>query len=277
MKRVALWAILCAAVISSCKSGPSKPKVRVTLNDGQVLVGELTTRTFTLKTDMGTLRFDTSDAGELGPLTGSDMKKSERTVKLWLRNGSEFVGSWEKAAVTVALDMGGKDISVEVPIEKVERLQFEGEAEWSDDPMFRVLTKTGDDFFVDLTKTQIVFSNELGRFDPFLKEIENLKPLDTEKKKWEVRLEAGTVFNAEIAQDALELRLDMGPESFKVPLASIERMERQTIKRRGRDSGTVSARRVGRSRAPGAAQDHFYTNASQKVAKEEAAKEWREK
>ena len=117
-----------AACLAGCATTNSsgRPQVHVQLNDGQVLVGELTTRAFTLKTDYGDLQFAADDAGEIGPLEGGDMKQSDELIKLWLRNGSEFVGGWQKPVVQMLLAVGGKDVPVDVPIDKLSRLQFMG-------------------------------------------------------------------------------------------------------------------------------------------------------
>jgi len=142
----AVLAAFLALVLSSCGSAePRAPVVLATLTDGQVLVGELNTRAFTLATSLGTLAFDAKDAGELGPLEGGDMEQSGAAVRLWLRDGSEFVGKWHvwfgsgtrlvAGAAQKALDlklMLGPE-SVSVPISSVvymDRQALEPQAEY---------------------------------------------------------------------------------------------------------------------------------------------------
>ena len=272
------FALFCISLwFAGCATTPSRPKVRVTLNDGQILVGEMTTRTFALETGIGDLAFDTAHAGELGPLEGEDMHQSGRTVRLWLRNGSEFVGAWKKADVQVALSMGGKAYNVAVPIEKAKRLQFFGEAVWDERPVFRILTRSGDDFFVDVTKTQVLFSTELGTFQPFLSEVENLVALDRKKNKWRVHFENGTVFHATIGQENLDLRLDMGPERFALALASVERMERQTLRPAHPPSSGIFFNTDSDGDVRARTECGYYSNAEQKAAKITASKKWQKK
>jgi hypothetical protein len=255
-----LWA---AAGCTAVETPPPRPEVQVLLNDGQILVGQMTTLTFTLRTGMGTFTFDTAHAGELGPLEGDDIQKAERMIRLWLRNGSEFVGEWERPDVRVRLHLGGREIFVNVPIAKVKRLQFRGHAVWPDRPVFRILTRSGDDFFVDVTRTQMTFRNELGIFSPFLSEVTQLEPLDKEKKNWQIFLRGGMVFRAEIAQKELDLKLDMGPHRIRLPLDSVEVMQRQALRQpRGLALGD------------GMSGD-FYSNESQRNVKEQAARSWK--
>ena len=195
-----------ACGLSSCgmlNQQAAQSDVHVMLNDGQVIVGELTTPIFTLKTELGTLKFDTDEAGELGPLEGNDMKQSDKLVRLWLKNGSEFVGGWQKASVEMSLRIGDKDISIDVPIDKLKRLRFKGDPVWSDKPLYRVVTRSGDDFFVEADSSQIHFTSELGSFSPYLAEISSLVQLDGEENKWQVQLKNGSRLNAEIKNSGL--------------------------------------------------------------------------
>jgi small nuclear ribonucleoprotein (snRNP)-like protein len=266
MKAVLAAAVLCFSVLAGCADPliieDLRPRVQVKLNDGQVLVGRLATRTFTLMTGLGIVSFDTADAGELGPLEGTDLNQSKHLVRLWLRNGSEFIGGWQKPSVTVAVSIGGKEIPINVPIAKVSRLQFRGAQIWPDGPVFRIRTTSGDDFFVDVTRTRIGFENELGCFEPYLSEITHILPRDPAKTSWEIHLSQGMIFNGRIPQKILSLQLEMGPETISLPLVEIERMEYQVLAR-------PAAFRPERARGL------FYSNALQKAAKEHAAQSWK--
>lgn len=248
-----------------------QPKLRTVLNDQQVLVGELKTRKFTLETDLGTFDFDTRDAGEMGPLKEADMEKSKGKIRLWLRNGSEFVGSWKEPSARMTLQIGKKEIEANVPIGKIKRLQFQGDPVWQQE-VHRVRTKSGDDFFVDASKTQIRFKSEFADLQPYLTEINYLKPIDKEKKKWRIHFINGTVINAAM-EDTVNFFLIMGPKTIEISKDKIEWIERQRIYRQ-----ELPKNRLGRGMSP--ASDSFYSNQSQKKAKEQAndvQNSWRRK
>ena len=159
-------------MVMGCGNSHLRPNVHVELNDGQLLVGTVTTKTFTLKTEFGELLISTEEAGELGPLEGGDMQQSDHLVKLWLKNGSEFVGNWEKPALEMTIGIGDDDVDIDVPIEKIRRLRFLGHPEYTAEPMYRVLTQAGDDFFVLAAESRIHFNSDMATFSPYLNEIQ---------------------------------------------------------------------------------------------------------
>ena len=259
-----------ACGLSSCgmlNQQAAQSDVHVILNDGQVIVGELTTPIFTLKTELGTLKFDTDEAGELGPLEGNDMKQSDKLVRLWLKNGSEFVGSWQKASVEMSLRIGDKDISIDVPIDKLKRLRFKGDPVWSDKPLYRVVTRSGDDFFVEADSSQIHFTSELGSFSPYLAEISSLVQLDGEENKWQVQLKNGSRLNAEIRDSGLELKPAQGPEQVSLSWALVARLEPAVM------NVPTSLAASESSQVP--PSPGYYSNESQKAVKAEAARSWK--
>ncbi|MBI4613488.1 MAG: hypothetical protein HY720_07760 [Planctomycetes bacterium] len=278
-----LSAGLSLALLLAAGCAEPGPEVRITMVDEQVLVGRLTTRTITLDTGLGELGFDSEHAGELGPLEGPGVDASGHLVKLWLRNGSEFTGEWQKPEVEVYLEVGGEEYSIDVPIVKLARLQFRGEEIWPEESVFRIKTKDGDDFFVDVTRTRLEFESDLGTFRPYLEEIEKLDPLDDQKKKWRVTLSTGTSLVSVLKQDELDLALAMGPEKLVVPLASIVSMERQwfgpvyTEQSLASRSGPMDAQTGEEAQflrldsLPGAGL--FYSNRGQKAAKMAAPRE----
>lgn len=274
MRTLALTPLL-LLLLAGCQS--AGPEVLVTLDDGQKLVGSLTTRTFALETGMGTLAFDSAIAGELGPVEGGTVEQSERMVRLWLRNGSEFVGRWQRPAVEVELDLGEKPRTIQVPIAKLQRLQFRGAAIWADDAVFRVVTRDGDDFFVDVTRTRLAFTSDLGEFDPYLAEIDRLEPLDAKKTQWRITLGTGTVFNGTLRQTQLDLRLAVGPEAVTLPLAAVKQMDKQRLDRGGGSwRGLGRAQELGDEAPFGGEPGGFYSNRLQKASKARAAQQWRQ-
>ncbi len=258
--------------------GAADFNVRATLEDGQVVVGNIATPAFRLKTGLGTFDFDSRHAGELGPAEGQDMRNPDRAVKLWLKNGSEFVGFWEKPSVTITLEAGGLAVPVDIPIAKLKRLQFGGSDVWDDKPVFRVITAAGDDFFAASTRTRITFRNDFCEISPFLSEVRRLMPADEAKKTWRVELENGTVINAGIPQGQVLFHLDMGPKTISVPLASIEFMDRQTLYNQPPSAGVFfneNAQGEGHRAEAQANPPGYYSNVAQKAAKASAGKQWK--
>jgi hypothetical protein len=279
-----------------CKSPQKKetlPVVKVTLNDNQIVVGEMTTKVIRLKTSHGTLDFSTEDAGELGPWKGKSLSESGRAVCLWLRNGSEFIGLWDKPSVHLKFEAGGENFDVDIPFEKLKRLQFYNTARWARKAVFRVATTFGDDFFVDVDRTRITFKHDLFVIKPFLDEIKHIEPMKEPEGSWLLEMTNGTVLETSIDQEALVLHLDMGPETITVPMAYIEYMNRLDINQYGSRARVLFARAEEQSyykRGPDVgfggvgnlegitdSDDGFYTKALQKFAKEKAGKSWEKK
>jgi hypothetical protein len=262
---VALTGCLAAGCAGSFKAGP--PQVHVQLNDGQLLVGELTTQTFSLKTQFGPLQFNAGDAGEIGPLEGSDMKQSGSLIKLWLKNGSEFVGDWQKPVVRMALSVGGQAVPIEVPIAKLQRLQFLGQPVFHEKPVFRVLTHSGDDFYVDAEKSRVRLTTEMGELNPFLAEIQGLTRRSQDENEWLVVLKTGTRIHAQMQPEGLDLKPALGPERILVAWTDIQRMEQAQIAQPAL-AQTISAPAAAESAA-------YYDNSMQMRAKQAEAQSWK--
>jgi hypothetical protein len=261
--RLVIVMISVGCLVTGCAgmASQTRPQVHVQLNDGQVLVGGMTTEMFKLKTEFGTLDFSAEDAGEMGPLEGKDMQQAGNLIKLWLKNGSEFVGGWEHPSVEVAISIGGQDVTVDVPIDKIKRMRFRGDAEYTDKPLYRVLTRSGDDFFVDASASKIHFKGELGSFSPFLAEIAGLERNKGDDNQWRIRLQNGTTLHAGIQQDGVELSPAMGPGKVKLSWSLVARMEPAHMNA----PAAVTKSPV----AP-----EYYDNAPQRAMKEQAAQSW---
>lgn len=257
----------CLILFSHCFLGCATlgPKVQVTLSDGQKVVGYLATQSLTLASSLGNLTFDTAEAGELGLVEEKEGKPSDNKVRLWLRNGSEFVGQWQKPSITVGMEVGGKLHSIQVPIEKLKRLQFQGKDIWPNQAVFRIVTRYGDDFFVNVTLTQMTFSNEMGTFSPFLSEIRQLEPMDEQNQQWKIHLENQSIFIAKLEQDTLDLRLEMGPKELKLPLASVQRMNREYLAHPQKFNSFEDYESE--------VESGFFSNQRQKAAKDEAERQ----
>ena len=254
-------ACMLAGVGCAGMASQTRPLVHVLLNDGQVLVGGVTTEMFRLKTEFGILDFSTEDAGEMGPLEGKDMEQAGNLIRLWLRNGSEFVGGWERPSVEVALNVGGKDVLIDVPIDKIKRMRFRGDAEYTEKPLYRVLTRSGDDFFVDASVSKIHFKGELGSFSPFLAEIARLERTNGDDNEWQIKLKNGTTLHAGIEQDGVELSPAMGPEKVKLSWSLVARMEPAHMNAPAAITKSPAA-------------PEYYDNAPQRAMKEQAAQSW---
>lgn len=273
----------CLVFACACQSAPEPkgPKVKVTLSDGQVLMGRMSTENLSLKTGLGELNFDSKDAGELGLVKGGNVGESKSKIRLWLLNGSEFVGQWQKPEVDLKFSAGGDEFNIKVPIAKLERLQFQGNAVWSEDAVFRIQTASGDDFFVDVTKNRLPFQTEFGQIRPFLSEIRSMTPLDKKNEKWRVQLNNGTSLEAKFQLKVLDLTLAMGPKKISLPLSEIRHMNRQEIINYGfRQNDANMNPQATRSLGAGGGEmsqssGSFYSNKAQQSAKIEAAKSWK--
>lgn len=258
---IVMVTVACLAAGCMGMASQTRPQVHVELNDGQVLVGGMTTQAFRLKTEFGMLDFSTEDAGELGPLEGADMEQAGKLIKLWLRNGSEFIGGWEHPSVEVAISIGGKDLTVDVPIKKIKRMRFRGDAEYTEKPLYRVLTRSGDDFFVDASASKIHFKGELGSFSPFLEEIAGLERNNGDDNEWSIRLKNGTTLHAGIQQDGVDLSPAMGPDKVKLSWSLVARMEPAHMNAPAAISKSPAA-------------PEYYDNAPQRAMKKAAAQSW---
>jgi hypothetical protein len=263
-------------VFASCGSWKKSPVsgVHVQLNDGQVLVGELSTAQFTLKTELGTLAFDTVDAGELGPLEGGDMEQSDNLIRLWLRNGSEFVGGWDKPSVQMEIEVGGKKVPIDVPIAKLKRLRFRGSAVWSKKALYRVRTRAGDDFFVDAGESRIHFTGELGEFSPYLTEIALMERAEEDGNRWKVHLKNGNLVHVGIREGGLELKPSMGPEKVELSWNLVDGLEPTAMRPPAMARKEKAEQRAVKDDllSPGLAAPSYYSNEAQQEVKKRTSR-----
>lgn len=201
--------------------------VRTTLDDGQVLVGNVRTNVLNLKTALGVLPIPLEDVGEIVPVEGADLEASNQYVTVWLRNGSELRGRWAEPELALDVKVGASPVHVELPIGELTRLQTPGAITWPEGTIFRVETTHGDDLLVNAAETAVTFVNELGTFSPTLKECASLQPIGDPKGDWRVTLHTGTVLVGKLQHEALDLALPMGPEQVRVPVAQLTRLSWQ--------------------------------------------------
>lgn len=223
-----LMGILTTGLITAggCGGG-ADASVRATLSDGQVLYGSLRTGTLSLEGGMGTLEIPLADVGEVIPVEGGELGESDGYVNIWLRNGSELAGQWHDPELAVAILVGGEEVKVDLPAGDLARMQTQGGEVWPDAAVYRVSTSHGDDFLVDAAASQLVLTNDLGTFSPYLSECHSARPLGDPDGDWRIELETGTVLVGKLADDELTLALPMGPGEVTVPLAILVAMEQQ--------------------------------------------------
>ena len=221
---------LCVSMIlalGGCLSSEADTPVRVSLDEGQVLVGQVATDVLVLDSELGQLDIPLSDIGEVEPVEGQDLAGSGDHVRVWLRDGSELVGQWREPELDVELAIGGTEQTVGLPMATVQRMQLTSQAAFPEDGAFRVRTAFGDDIFVDAEETALPMDTALGSLAPRLDEIASLTPLSSDAGTWRVELVTGTVLNGTVEEDSLTLALAVGPPSVEVridDLLSIERM-----------------------------------------------------
>lgn len=196
----------------------SETPVRATLGDGQVLMGEVHTRTLVLQSGTGTLEIPLADVGEVVPATGGQLGEAEGKVDVWLKNGSELRGTWADPKLAMSIQVGGNDVPIDLPMNELSRFQLQGAARWPGGPVYRMRTRFGDDFLVDPARTHLVIVNDLGTFSPLLSECAYVAPVNEPQGIWRVKLQTGTVLLGHLQDDRVTVALPMGPEEVSVPL-----------------------------------------------------------
>lgn len=214
------------ALVLAC-STPEATPVGVTMHDGQVLVGAITTETLRLDGGLGVLEVPLVDVGVVLPVEGTRLADANGHVTVWLRNGSELRGEWAEPELAVGLEMGGGTVHVDLPTGDLQAVQTRGTEIWPTDDVFRVRTTWGDDFLVDATRSRIAVTNELGRFAPFLSECRSAAPVGDMTGEWRLELTNGSVIVGEVQDGALAMVLPMGPDTVSVPLDRLVSMQRE--------------------------------------------------
>lgn len=201
--------------------------VRATFGDGQVLLGEVRTRTLVLATGSGVVNIPLSDVGEVVPVDDEGLGTSRGKVTVWLRNGSELRGTWNDPTLEMNVSVGGDEIRVDLPMNDLARFQLQGGTRWSNGPLYRLRTAQGDDLLVDPERTHVTVTNRFGTFSPTLAECRSASPVDEASGEWRIELNSGTVLVGELPDAALTVALPMGPESLTIPLAYFSSLERE--------------------------------------------------
>lgn len=209
--------LLSAFVFSAFAASTSN--VRATLDDGQVLLGEVRTRTLSLAMGAGEVSIPISDVGEVRPVRG-DLQGAEGFVDVWLRNGTELRGRWTDPKLAMGIRVGGDEVVVDLPMNDLTRFQLQGGERWPAGAVYRLRTEWGDDILVDPAKTELVLQNHLGTFAPTLAECRSVAPVGDPTGPWRIELQTGTVLVGELQDDAVTVALPMGPKSITVPLES---------------------------------------------------------
>jgi hypothetical protein len=139
-------------------------------------------------------------------------------VDVWLRNGSELRGRWADPKLAMSIAVGGADVPVDLPMNELSRFQLQGGARWPGGPVYRMRTRTGDDFLVDPTRTRLQMKNDLGAFAPLLSECRYVAPVGDPVGPWRVELQTGTVLIGKLEDAKVTVALPMGPDAVSVPL-----------------------------------------------------------
>ena len=257
--RILLVGLLGALSGTSACYRESRPEVVVSLDDGQRLVGTLTTPSFSLQTVVGEVAFDASEAGELGLLDDGAVEDAGGRVRLWLRNGSEFVGDWQSPSVAMTLYVGGTEVQASVPIPKLRRMQFQGRPITHSQALFRVQTMRGDDIYVDADTSRIRLATDVGDVAPFLSEIAVIERRVQGTDGWRVVLRNGMELHGKIQPGGVEVNPSLGPKGLKLEPASVARLERAAA-----PTTDLASDASGR----------FYTNENQAARKRQEAIDW---
>ena len=216
------WMALVAAM--GCRSDATP--VGATLDDGQVLVGGITTPTLRLHGAFGEVDMPLEDVGMVLPVEGTTLADSHGHVTVWLRNGSELKGKWAAPELSMAIRVGGRDQPVSVPTDRLQSLQLQGSEAWPSSDLFRVRTSWGDDFLIDPEQTRLTVDSALGRFEVTLAECVSVGPVGAATGDWRMVLASGTVLIGAPAESELAFVLPMGPERIVVPLDALVSLDR---------------------------------------------------
>jgi hypothetical protein len=211
-------------MLLACKSEPAT-LVGATLDDGQILVGEVTTGALALESPLGEVVVPLQDVGMVLPVERRTLADSHNHVTVWLRDGSELNGKWTAPELEMAIAAGGRRVAVELPTERLQTVQLRGAEAWPDVDRYRVRTVWGDDFLVDPTKTLLSLDSDLGRFDLTLAECERVGPVGAADGPWRVELATGTVLIGKPSAE-LELVPAMGPDAVVVPVTGLVALTR---------------------------------------------------
>jgi hypothetical protein len=218
--------IVATVPLAACVSFGEPTPVGVTLDDGQLLVGDVTTDVLALDGAFGDVLVPIDDVGMVVPVEGRSLGDSNGHVTVWLRNGSELRGEWAEPELAMTIEVGGDDVPVDVPADRLQALQLRGGEEWPDAGLYRVRTTWGDDFLVDPAETRIAMQNDLGEFAPFLSECRSVGPIGDPTGDWRIELETGTVLVGALQQEAITFALPMGPDEIVVPLEALAVLDR---------------------------------------------------
>lgn len=201
--------------------------VRATLEDGQILAGQVRSIDVNLVTPLGNLAIPIGHIGEIEPIEGGQLEDSHNHVKVWLRNGSELVGQWDNPELEFNLAVGDEWVEVDLPMDELERFQLRDRETWPKWGVFVVNTDFGDDFIVDANTTKFTLENDLGVFSPYLSECRSIEPLGDGSDQWQVNLNNGSTLRGTIAGNQFLFTLPMGPEEISVPLVHVTSIQRQ--------------------------------------------------
>lgn len=207
-------------------TGNTETPVGATLDDGQVLVGGITTPRLHLAGAFGEVEVPLEDVGMVLPVEGLTLGDSHGQVTVWLRNGSELKGKWAEPELSMAITVGGRQVSVDVPTERMQTLQLRASEAWPSLDLFRVRTTWGDDFLIDPQQTRITVNSKLGVFEVTLAECLTVGPVGEPTGDWRFVLDSGTVLIGPAKEAELSFVLPMGPDRIVVPLTALASLER---------------------------------------------------
>lgn len=213
--------LVLSLMLSVADARPSETPVRASFGDGQVLMGDVHTKTLVLTTGAGVVDIPLSDVGEVVPADGEGLAEARGRVTVWLRNGSELRGTWTDPTLAMSVKVGGDHTTVNLPLNDLQRFQLQGRTEWASGPIYRLKTAFGDDVLVDPARTTLVIHNQFGTFEPRLSECTHVEPIDETDGQWRVELASGTVLIGNLDNNALTVALPMGPEQVSLPLADV--------------------------------------------------------
>jgi len=214
-------AMLVWLLFTGCMGSSDGASVRVTLDDSQVMVGEVWTEVLQLDGALGVIAIPLEDVGEVVPVEGHDLDASNGFVTVWLRNGTELRGRWTDPELQMGLSMGNELVTIDLDMNHMGRFQTPGAEDWPDSQVFRVKTTHGDDLLIDPESTRVTLTNSMGTFAPWLSECRSIAPIGDPSGDWRVELASGTVLIGPLQYKTFELAMPMGPEEIEIPIEDV--------------------------------------------------------
>jgi len=180
---------------------------RIELNDGDVLLGTIENKSYTVTTFYGTIEVPASRV--VGVVPGSDKPGRVRLVQT---DGQVIVGTLAEESVQLTLSVGP---TLNVPPASIRQLSYRISEDRPaglavSEPM--VLLRSGDRLIWTECSTKLQLTGPWGAVDLPLQSLQRMEWADTEGRGHRARFPGGTVLAGTLGAEKLTLKLKVVPE-----------------------------------------------------------------